>query len=213
MSTTELRARARNGAAASWLIGVAAGVAVIASVTATDAGFSVTDKLPVETMLHKLDDASSGFLLGGGFQGLVAMGIVVYGAFVRGALLRREPEGALTPVVAWGGALLTAAMAGMGAAHTQLAASFKDAVDPAIPLTLHALEQNLFAGAFCAIALVAGAVAVAGLRRGAVARWFAGVSAFVAILLVVVQIAVPWAGWFPAAVWMIVSAFGLRDRS
>jgi hypothetical protein len=102
-------------------------------------------------------------------------------------------------------------MLAFGAAATQLA-SYEGAVDPAIPLTIHTLEENLFAGAWCAIAVVAGAVAFASLRGGSVARWFGGLSAFVAILLVVAQVVVPWAGWFPAALWVAISSFGLRGE-
>lgn len=195
-----------------WL---AAGVGVLGVVAGlySSAGFSVVDKLPVTTMVQKLEDAASGMRVSGALQALTAFGLVLYGAHVRQLLLRREPDGALTPTVAWGGALLAAAMTATAGAITQLSVGYTDAVDTSVPLTLHTLDENLYAGAWCAIALVAGAVAVAGLRRGAVARWFAGLSAFVATLLVVAQLAVPWIGWFPALVWIIVSAFALRDRA
>lgn len=180
------------------------------SMIAVGAGFSVTDDLPVPTMLAKLKDAQGMFIVGGGMQALTAMGLVLYGVYVRSVLVRREPEGSLTPNVAFGGSVLAAATLAFGAAATQLASGFTDAVDPAIPLTIHVLEENLFAGAWGSLALVSGAIAVAGLRRGAVARWFAAVSAFVTILLVVGQVAIPWAGWFPAVIWLTVSTVGLR---
>ncbi len=213
--TSELRTESTDTAPANvgWLIAGVVGVVGLAAMLTGGAGFSVTDKLPVPTMIQKLDDAKGGLQIGGGLQALVSMGLVLFGAHVRRLLLRREPDGALTPAIAWGGALLAAAMTGVAAAMTQLSAGFTDAVDPGVPLTIHALEENMFAGAWCAIALVAGAVAVSGLRRGAVPRWFAGVSAFVAVLLVVAQLAVPWIGWFPALVWIIVSAFALREHS
>lgn len=194
---------------------VAAGVGVLGLVAGlySSADFSVTDKLPVATMVKKFDDAASAMRVSGGLKALTAFGLVLFGAHVRHLLLRREPEGAMTPTVAWGGALLAAAMIATAGAITQLSVGYTDAADSSVPLTLHTIDENLYAGAWCAIALVAGAVAVAGLRRGAVPRWFASVSAFVAILLVVAQLAVPWIGWFPALVWIIVAAFALRDRA
>jgi hypothetical protein len=38
------------------------------------------------------------------------------------------------------------------------------------------------------------------------------VSAFIAVLLLVLQVVVPWAGWFPAAIWLVAAGFGLRVR-
>jgi hypothetical protein len=208
--TAEELERARTGGSnLGWVVGLAVGIGGLVTVMSTGAGFSVSDDLPVATMVDKLDAARGSLLVGGGIQALVAMGLVVYAAFIRQSLLRREPDGALTPTIAYGGTLLAAAMTGIGAAATQLA-SYEGAVDPSVPLTLHTLEENLFAGAWCAIAVVAGAVAFASLRRGSVARWFGGVSAFVAILLVVAQVVVPWAGWFPAALWVAISSLGLR---
>lgn len=212
-STSELRETATSRPSVAFLVGPVVGVAGFVAMFTVGAGFSVTDDLPVSTMLEKLENAEGMFLVGGGFQALVAMGLVLFGGYVRSALARREPSSALTPYVAFGGALLTASMTASAAAITQLAGGFNDAVDPAIPLTLHALEENLFAGAWCSLALVAGAIAVAGLRRGSVARWFAGLSAFVAILLVVAQVVVPWAAWFPAVIWLTVSTLALRERA
>jgi hypothetical protein len=200
------------GGRTSWL-GAGVGVLGLVASLYASAGFSVVDKLPVATMLQKLEDAASGMRVSGGLQALTAFGLVLFGAHIRHLLLRREPEGSLTPSVAWGGALLAAAMTATAGAITQLSVGYTEAVDSSVPLTLHSLDENLYAGAWCAIALVAGAVAVAGLRRGAVPRWFAGLSAFVATLLVVAQLAVPWIGWFPALVWVIVSAFALRERA
>jgi hypothetical protein len=137
--------------------------------------------------------------------------MVLFGVYARNSLARREPEGSLTPYVAFGGSILAAATLAFAAAATQLSTGLTDAVDPAIPLTIHVLEESLFAGAWCSIALVSGAIAVAGLRRGAVPRWYAGISAFVTILLVVGQVAIPWAAWFPAVIWLTVSTLGLRD--
>ncbi len=71
-------------------------------------------------MLQKLEDASSGMRVSGGLQALTAMGLVLFGAHIRHLLLRREPEGAMTPTVAWGGALLAAAMTATAGAVTQL---------------------------------------------------------------------------------------------
>ena len=208
--TSELRSLPKERSGAAWL-GAAAGLVGLVGIMTGEVSFSVTDNLPIETMIKKLNEASSGLLLTGGVQALAAMTLVLFGASVRRTLERREPEGTLTANIAWGGALLAAAAALIGSAFTQLASGFEGAVDPAIPLAIHAIEESLFAGAWCSVALIAGAVAFAGLKRGSVPRWFGGVSAFVAILLVVAQIAVPWAGWFPACAWLILSAFALRD--
>ena len=201
-----------NGRAAGVVFGVALAILGIVALMVPAAGFSVADDIPIETMLAKLADAAPTLMFGGGLQALVAMGLVIYGALIRRALTSREGPGPLTPTIAWGGALLAAATAAAAAAHTQLMGGMEEQVaDPAVLLTLHTLEENLFAGAWCAIALVSGSVAVAGLRRGSVPRWLGGVSAFVTVLLLVAQVVVPWAAWFPALVWVAVSALALRN--
>ena len=211
MATTELDRRTRTSGGVP--IAIATAVIGLAATLLPSAGFSVEDNLPIETMLTKLEEAQSSLLLGGGLQAIAAMAVVVYGAFLRRALADREGPGALTPSIAWGGVLLTAAMAAMSGAHTQLTGGMEGAVDPAIMLTLHTLEENLFAASWCAIALASGAVAVAGLKRGSVPRWLGGVSAFVTVLLVLAQVVVPWAAWFPAVVWIAVSAVALRSTT
>lgn len=194
-----------------WLTGPATGVVALAGVMGAGAGFSVTDELPVETMLDKLESAGSSLLLGGAAQAFAAMAMVIFGAWIFSQLRAVEPAGALTSLVAGGGCILTAASMAVAAAHTQLAAiDPKEVVDPAIPLALHTLEESLFAGAWCSLALVAGAVAVAALRQRVLPTWLGGVSAFIAVLLVVLQVVVPWAGWFPSVIWLIVAGFGLR---
>lgn len=198
----------------AWLVAPVLGLVLVAAMMGPAAGFSVTDDLPVETMLDKLDAARSSLLLLGGVQALSAMALVVFGAWIFARLRQLEPAGAMTSLVAAGGSILSAAMVAMAAAHTQLATyDPAEVVDPAIPLTLHTLEENLFAGAWCSLALVAGAVAVAALRHKRVATWLGVVSAFIAVLLVVLQVVVPWAGWFPAAVWLVVVGIGLRART
>jgi hypothetical protein len=213
MATTErVQDTARLRMPKGWLIAPAIGVVAITGVMGSGAGFSVTDDLPVETMLDKLESASSSLLLVGAAQALAAMALVVFGAWLFARLRAVEPEGALTALVAAGGCLLTASMMAMAAAHTQLVVGMEDAVDPAVPLTLHTLEESLFAGAWCSLALVAGAVAVAGLRHRVLPTWLGGVSAFIAVLLIVLQVIVPWAGWFVGGVWLVAAGFGLRVR-
>lgn len=205
-------ARSRAAQSKGWLLAPAIGVVAISGVMGTGAGFSVTDDLPVDTMIDKLVAAQSSMLLGGAAQALAAMGLVVFGAWIFARLRAVEPDGALTSLVALGGCLLTASMMAMAAAHTQLVTDIKDTVDPAIPLTLHSLEESLFAASWCSLALVAGAVAVAALRHRVLPTWLGGVSAFIAFLLVILQVVVPWGSWFPAAIWLIAAGFGLRTR-
>lgn len=212
MMTERVQDTERLAVSKGWLLAPAIGVVAITGVMGSGAGFSVTDDLPVQTMLDKLESAGSSMLLVGAVQALAAMALVVFGAWIVARLRAVEPEGALTSLVAGGGCLLTAAMMAMAAAHTQLVVGYEDAVDPAIALTLHTLEENLFAGSWCSLALVAGAVAVAALRHRVLPTWFGGVSAFIAVLLVILQIVVPWAGWFVGAVWLVAAGFGLRPR-
>jgi hypothetical protein len=195
-----------------WVLGPVTGVGAIIAMITTGPGFSVTDDLPVATMIEKLDAAKSALLLGGAAQALVAMALVVFGVWVASRLRAVEPVGALTSTVALGGFGLSAALAAMAAAHTQLVSGdAPQMVDPAIALTLHTLEESLFAASFCVLALAAGAVAVAGLRHRVVPAWLGGVSAFITALLIVLQVVVPWAGWFPAGVWLVVVGIGLRS--
>lgn len=210
--TDQVHGATRLPVAKGWLLAPAIGLVAVTGVMGSGAGFSVTDDLPVETMLDKLESASSSLLLVGAVQAIAAMALVLLGAWIFARLRAVEPAGALTSLVAGGGCLLTASMMAMAAAHTQLVAGMEGAVDPAVPLTLHTLEENLFAGAWCSLALVAGAVAVAALRHRVLPTWLGGVSAFIAVLLVVLQVVVPWAGWFVGAVWLLAAGFGLRLR-
>lgn len=214
MTTIEHPGDNRVGRATKgWLLAPVVGLVAAAGVVGTGAGFSTTDDLPVETMLEKLEDARSAVLIGGAVQALAAMGLVIFGAWLFSRLRAVEPPGALTAAVAAGGCGLTAAMMAMAAAHTQLSTYDGERVaDTAVPLTLHTLAENLFAGAWCSVALVAGAVAVASLRHRVLPSWFGGVSAFIAVLLILLQVVVPWAGWFPAMIWFIVAGFGLRPQ-
>lgn len=194
-----------------WVAGPVAALLVLGSTLYSGVGFSVTDDKPVPQMLAELEAARGALLLGGGAQALSAFALVVFGAWLAVRLAALEPQGALTSRIAGGGCLLAAALAGMGAAVTQLATlAAEETADPAINLTLHALEENLFAGAWCAIALPAAAVAVAALRHRVLPTWFGAVSAFVVVLLVVLQVVLPWAGWFPALIWLVVAGSGLR---
>ncbi len=196
------------------LAGVGLGILFLGfiSMEMTGAGFSIDENLTVDQMLAQLDKVRPTVLLGGGIQAIVAMGVVVFGAYVRRALRSREPQGSLTPTIAIGGSLLAGSLLTVAAATTQLSGAFEAAVDPAILLTIFTFSENLFAGGWCALALTAGSVAVAGLARGSVPRWLAGVSAFIAVLLLVAQLAVPWAGWFPALLWIAVTSFSLRSN-
>ena len=197
---------------AGWALGPAIGVAIVGGMMFTGAGFSVTDDLPVDTMIDKLEAAKSALLLGGALQAFVAMGLVAFGAWVATRLRAATGRGSALPSVVFGGFGLGAALAAVAGAHTQLISS--DAprmVDPAIALTLHTLEESLFAASFCVLAVAAGAIAVAGLRHRVVPTWLGGVSAFITALLVVLQLVVPWAGWFPAAIWSIAVGIGMRN--
>ena len=197
---------------AGWVLGPVIGLATVGGMMVTGAGFSVTDDLPIDTMIDKLDAAKSVLLLGGALQAFVAMGLIAFGAWVATRLRAVTAAGSALPSVTMGGFGLGAALAAVAGTHTQLISG--DAprmVDPAIALTLHTLEESLFAAAFCALAVAAGAVAVAGLRHRIVPTWLGGVSAFVAALLVVLQLVVPWAGWFPAAVWLVAAGVGMRN--
>ena len=208
MTIDEGPSTARSG----WMLGPAIGLAIVGGMMLTGAGFSVTDDLPVESMIEMLDDAQSVLLLGGALQAFVAMGLIAFGAWAAARLRSVTPQGSALPAVTLGGFGLGAALAAVAGAHTQLiAGDASRMVDPAIALTLHALEESLFAAAFCVLAVAAGAIAVAGLRHRVVPTWLGGVSAFVAALLAVLQLVIPWAGWFPAAVWLVAAGIGLRS--
>lgn len=194
-------------------LGLALGILGFISLEMTAAGFSLGDNLPTTTMLDKLEAVSGTMTLGGGLQALVGMGVVIFGALVRRTLLRSEPEGALTPTIAWGGALVTATMVSVAAALSQLTGASESPGEPAALLAIYNLSESFFAGAWCALALTAGAVAFAGLVRGSVARWLGGVSAFITVILVLAQVVVPWAGWFPALIWVVVASIGLRTSA
>jgi hypothetical protein len=200
-----------TGGRKGWLAGPAGALFIFGAMFMGGAGFSVTDDLPVPEMLEELEAARTTFLLGGAAEAMAAFALVVFAAFLGSRLRAVEPAGALTSRVASGGCLLAASLAAMAAAHTQLATmASEQTADPAINLTLHALEENLFAASWCALALPAAAVAVAALRHRVLPTWLGVVSAFVAVLLGVLQVVVPWAGWFPALVWLVAAGTGLR---
>ncbi|MFC0504063.1 hypothetical protein [Micromonospora costi] len=148
---------------------------------------------------------------------LAAGCLAVFAAGLRRRLAGREPAGSLVPDLAAVGLLLTAALLLVGGGvATELYFSLLH-VDETDPDTVAGLAAgyNTFAWVWAGTGLTAAAVAVAGLRRRAVSRWFAVFSLLMALLVAATQLVpLQYLALVPGGLWATVAGltFALERR-
>ncbi|RKF25315.1 hypothetical protein [Micromonospora globbae] len=148
---------------------------------------------------------------------LAAGCLAVFAAGLRRRLAAREPAGGLLPDVAAVGLLLTAALLLVGggvATELYFGLLHLDETDPDTLAGL-AAGYNTFPWVWAGVGLTAAAVAVAGLRRRAVSRWFAVFSLLVALLVAATQLVpLQYLALVPGGLWATVAGltFALERR-
>lgn len=204
----------RLGFGAGIVAAVAGGVGIFASVgiggNATDAEFA--------------DNARFAEVLAGD-QGMVAvfqaamtvaaLALVVFAAAVHRHLAAQQPAGSLAPAIASGGLALTAALCLVGAGiGTEMFWGLGD-LDKADPDSLASMYHLIatMSWVWAGAGLVAGAIAYAALKHGAVARWIGWVSAVAAVLTVGISLApLQYLSAFVGVLWLFVVSIGLTAR-
>jgi hypothetical protein len=206
--------KSRTGFAAGILAALAAGVALVASTSigssATDAQFADNERLAEvlagdRAMVAVFQAAMT----------VAALALVVFAAAVRRHLGAQQPVGSLASSIANGGLALTAALCLVGAGiGTELFWGLGD-LDLADPDSLASMYHIVatMAWVWAGAGLAAGAIAYAGLKHGAVARWIGWVSAVAAVLVVGISLApLQYLSAFVGVIWLLTVSIGLSAR-
>jgi hypothetical protein len=207
--------RSRAGFAAGIVAAVAVGVGLFASVgvggDATDAEFAdnhlFAEVLAGDRTLVAVFQAA---------MTVAALALIVFAAAIRRHLAGQQPAGSLAPTIASGGLGLTAALCLVGAGiGTELFWGLGDPeeADPDSLAAMYHLVATMswvWAGA----GLAAGALAYAGLKHGAVARWIGWVSAVAAVLIVGISLApLQYLSAVAGVIWLLTVSIGLSTRA
>jgi hypothetical protein len=206
--------KSRTSFTAGILAALAAGIALVASTSigssATDAQFADNERFAEvlagdRTMVAVFQAAMT----------VAALALVVFAAAVRRHLGAQQPVGSLASSIASGGLALTAALCLVGAGiGTELfwGLGDLDLADPDSLASMYHLVATMswvWAGA----GLAAGAIAYAGLKHGAVARWIGWVSAVAAVLIVGISLApLQYLSAFVGVIWLLTVSIGLSAR-
>lgn len=165
---------------------------------------------PGEDLVELFSDAQSTLLVRNGLSWLSAASLVIFCADLFRRLRETEAVRSTLPVLALSGGLITAAglLIGFGFL-AQLAGAASEARSPSTVAAIHGVADGLGYGAWTALGITTGAVAVAGLRGGSVARWFAIVSAVFTVVFALLAF-FPFVAWFAATLWLLIAPIGLR---
>lgn len=169
-----------------------------------------------ERVLRQVADADVAVWLIGVISTFSAAALVVFGAGLRRLLAGQEPGTSLVPSVASSGVLLTAATLLVGGGistelfwHLLQEVGRSDADTVAANLAIINTIPWVWAG----LGLSAGAVAVAGIRRGSVPRWLAWTSAVLTALVVLTQLVpLQYLALVPGALWLIATGVAVLRR-
>lgn len=165
---------------------------------------------PGPVLVDLLADAQTTLLIRNGLSWLTAASLVIFSADLYSRLRNGESEAATLPIVALAGGLVTAAglLIGFGFLST-LAGAASEGRTPATIAAIYGAADGLGYGVWAALGLTTGAVALAGFRGRAVARWFAVVSAIATAIFFLLAF-FPFVAWFPATLWLLAAPFGFR---
>ena len=175
----------------------------------------VTDAMladPGPELVDVLKDSQTTLLIRNGLSWLTAASLVIFSADLFRRLRDAESERSTVPIVALSGGLVTAAglLIGFGFL-AQLAGAASEGRSPASIAAIYGAADGLGYGAWTALGLTTGAVAVAGFKLRSVARWFAVLSAlFTAVFFLLAFF--PFVAWFPATLWLLIAPLGLRHQ-
>lgn len=195
------------------LLAVPAGILGVFGMMSSVVDFQRADRRADPTAITNLVIDNATAVKVGAVTGIIAVAcLVVFAAGVRRRLEQQQPAGSLWPALAWAGGLLTAAflLVSFGLSLTMawvIDQAYRDTTFEA----LHAITESNAFQAWAPLTLTAAAVAVAGIRHGAVAAWLGWFSALAAVAMATLTLAaLPFVTWFPAAIWLVVAGLGLR---
>lgn len=165
---------------------------------------------PGPELVDLLADAQATLLIRNGLSWLTAASLVIFSADVHRRLRGAEAQPSILSVVALAGGLVTAAglLIGFGFLST-LAGAASEGRTPATVAAIYGAADGLGYGVWAALGLTTGAVALAGFRGRAVARWFAVLSAIATVIFLLLAF-FPFVAWFPATLWLLAAPLGLR---
>ena len=195
----------------TWPLWGIAAVALIESrifVTTPEITASQLRTLPA-TITEQFAQHQRDLLIGGGVSLLGVLCLLVFITCLARHVAERLPAGSPLPWLVLVGGAVTGGAAVLG--YSVFAQAAQAASQDLTAPTLAAFQvatDGLAYEAYTALALVTGAVAVAGLRAGAVPRWLAVFSAVVTAVLLACSF-FPFVSWFPALLWTLVTGIGL----
>ena len=161
------------------------------------------------TIVDEFSAHKGDLLVGGGLSLLGVFCIVVFVTCLSRELAARLPSHSSLPWIALAGGSVTGGATVLGYSDLALTAQAVDQRVPAATLAaVQAATDGLAYAAFTAMALVTGAVALAGIRSRAVQRWLAAFSAVVTVALLAGAF-LPFVSWFPALVWTLVTSIAM----
>jgi hypothetical protein len=215
MLARERRMNSRAGFAAGILAAIAVGVGLFASV-AVGSGAGTAELGDNELLAEVLAGDRAMVAVFQAAMTVGALALVVFAAAIRRHLAGQQPAGSLAPTIAGGGLVLTAALCLVGAGiGTELFWGLGD-LDAADPDSLAAMYHLLatMSWVWAGAGLTAGALAYAGLKHAAVARWIGCVSAVAAVAIVGVSLVpLQYLSAFAGALWLLTVSIGLSART
>jgi hypothetical protein len=171
----------------------------------------------VSDYLQKAIDAGASYWIGRGIGVLAFIALLAFTVYIARTIRDREGSGGLLSGLALGGGL-TAVVLGLLAAIAQFAAVGRadEGIDPEVARALLDLSTIAFVATWLPLAVLVGAVAVAGVRFGILSRWISIAGGVVAAALLAGLAALPADGAYMAMVvswlWFIAASVVLVRR-
>jgi hypothetical protein len=206
--------RARTTERTAWPVWGLAAVALIESrglLTTPEITHSQLPTLP-PSIADDFTSHKSDLLIAGGVSMLGVFCLVLFVTYLANHLSVRLPnDSPLSRIVLVGGAVTGAATFIGYSAFALMAQAADDKVTVGTYAAVQASTNGLAYIGYTPLAIVAGAVTVAGLRARAVPGWLAVFSAVATIALLGAAF-LPFVSWFPGLTWIAVTSIALLVR-
>ena len=168
---------------------------------------NLSDKATDEQTLAWVHGNSGAILLGAWIFALGSLAFIWFVGLLRGHLVEREGGPGTVSTIMFAGAVVAAGFSILTTGDVASAIN-KDSVSSATAGALHHVGDLFFIGAELALALAMIGFAVVALRTGAFPRWWAYVTAVIAVVLLIGPIG--WAALiFGTPIWVLVTAWSM----
>lgn len=148
-----------------------------------------------------------------GFGMIGVAGLVVFAAGLRGYLEEQLPVGSMLGRIAQTGVQLAAGTLFLDYLAKLVAAEYTHRITGEADVVIRNGLDELTTGAWAALALTMGAIAVAALRFAALPRWLGWLSAAAALFVTAVSVAGATAGaYLPSVAWLVITSVVLATR-